>query len=225
MIAGGVEGMSRAPYVIGKADAAFSRGQQIEDTTPVPQKKGDALLVERDEHLRATSLEALAKLKPVVRADGTVTAGNTSGVNDGAAAMLVASEAAAERHGLMPRARIVAMAAVGVAPRVMGIGLGPAAKKLLAIGGLSIDQIDVMELNEAFASQAIAVLRSLGINPADPRINRNGGAIALGYPLGMSGARIAMTAADELHGTGGRFAMAFVCIGVGQGVALLLERV
>ncbi|MBO9622322.1 MAG: 3-oxoadipyl-CoA thiolase [Sphingomonas sp.] len=289
MIAGGVESMSRAPYVLGKADAAFARDQKLEDTTigwrfinpamkaaygvdsmpetgenvarqwgvtreeqdffalrsqekaaaaqasgrlaaeivpvAVPQKKGDPVLVDTDEHPRATSLEALARLRPIVRADGTVTAGNASGVNDGAAAMLVASEAAARAHGLAPRARVVAMAAAGVAPRVMGIGPVPAAHKLLALGGLTLEQLDVIELNEAFASQAVAVLRDLGLPPDDPRANRNGGAIALGHPLGMSGARIALAAVEELHRTGGRYAMAFMCVGVGQGVALLLERV
>lgn len=289
MIAGGVESMSRAPYVMGKADGAFARGQKLEDTTigwrfvnpamkaaygtdsmpetgenvaqhwgvsreeqdlfalrsqekaaaaqasgrlaaeivpvPVPQKKGDPIAVDADEHPRATSLEVLAKLKPVVRPDGTVTAGNASGVNDGAAALLIASEDAAAANGLVPRARIVAMAAAGVAPNVMGIGPVPAARKLLALGGIAIDQLDVIELNEAFASQAIAVLRDLGLSPDDARVNRNGGAIALGHPLGMSGARIAMTAVEELHRAGGRYAMAFMCIGVGQGIALLLERV
>jgi acetyl-CoA acyltransferase len=289
LIAGGVESMSRAPYVMGKAETGFSRGQMIEDTTigwrfinpamkhlygvdsmpqtgenvaqewrvsredqdrfalnsqekaaaaqangrlaaeivgvQVPQKKGEPILVDKDEHPRATSLEALAKLKPVVRPNGTVTAGNASGVNDGAAAMLIASEKAASRHGLTPRARIIAMAAAGVAPRVMGIGPVPAARKLLALGGIGIDRLDVIELNEAFASQSIAVLRDLGLDPWDERVNRNGGAIALGHPLGMSGARLAMTAAEELHRTGGRYAMAFMCIGVGQGIALLMERV
>ena len=289
MIAGGVESMSRAPYVMGKADTAFSRGQRIEDTTigwrfvnpamkaaygvdsmpetgenvaqewqvsradqdvfalasqqkaataqangrlaaeivpvAIPQKKGEPILFAQDEHPRATTLEALAKLKPVVRPDGTVTAGNASGVNDGAAALLIASEVAAKANGLTPRARIVAMAAAGVAPRVMGVGPVPAARKLLALGGLTIDQLDVIELNEAFASQAIAVLRDLGLQPDDARVNRNGGAISLGHPLGMSGARIVLTAAEELHRTGGRYAMAFMCIGVGQGIALLLERV
>jgi len=290
MIAGGVESMTRAPFVMGKADAAFARGQKIEDTTigwrvvnpamkaaygvdsmpetgenvaqewgvsredqdifalrsqqkaaasqangrlaaeitpvSIPQTKGDALIIDKDEHLRPnTTLAALAKLKPVVRPDGTVTAGNASGVNDGAAAMLVASEAAAKAHGLTPRARIVAMAAAGVAPRVMGVGPVPAARKLLALGGVRLDQIDVIELNEAFASQAIAVLRDLGLQPDDDRVNRNGGAIALGHPLGMSGARITLSAIEELHRTGGRYAMAFMCIGVGQGIALLMERV
>lgn len=289
MIAGGVESMSRAPYVMGKADAPFSRGQKIEDTTigwrfvnpamkaaygvdsmpqtgenvaqewsvsredqdafalrsqqkaaaaqatgrltseivpvTIPQKKGEAIVFEKDEHPRPTTLDALARLKPVVRPDGTVTAGNASGVNDGAAAMLIASEAAANANGLTPRARIVAMAAAGVAPRVMGIGPVSAAHKLLALGGLSIDQLDVIELNEAFASQAIAVLRDLGLQPDDERVNRNGGAIALGHPLGMSGARIAMTAAEELHRIGGRYALVCMCVGVGQGVGVLLERI
>jgi len=290
MIAGGVESMTRAPYVMGKAQAPFDRAQKLEDTTlgwrfvnsamqaaygvdtmpqtaetvaeqwqvsredqdrfalasqqkaaaaqasgrfaaeivPVTlaQKKGDPILFAADEHLRGTSLAALATLKPVVRADGTVTAGNASGLNDGAAATLVASEAAAARHGLTPRARIVAMAAAGVAPRVMGVGPIEAARKLMRIGGITLDQLDVIELNEAFASQAIATLRDLDIDPFDdPRVNRNGGAIALGHPLGMSGARITMSAVEELHRTGGRYAMAFMCIGVGQGIALLLERV
>ena len=282
--------MSRAPYVLGKADVAFSRGQKIEDTTigwrfvnlamkaaygvdsmpetgenvaqewnvsrkeqdvfalrsqqkaaaaqangrlaaeivPVPilQRKGDPIIVAQDEHPRTdTTLEGLSQLKPVVRQDGTVTAGNASGVNDGAAALLVASEAAAKTHGLIPRARVAAMAAAGVAPRVMGVGPVPAARKLFAITGVKIDQLDVIELNEAFASQAIAVLRDLGVAPDDERVNRNGGAIALGHPLGMSGARIALTATEELHRRAARYAMAFMCIGVGQGIAMLLERV
>ena len=289
MLAGGVESMTRAPYVMGKAGSAFGRDQTLQDTTlgwrfvnpamraaygvdtmpqtgenvardwnvsredqdrfalhsqekaaaaqangrlaaeivpvAIPQKKGDPLLFAQDEHPRATSLEALAKLRPVVAADGTVTAGNASGLNDGAAAVLVASERAAAKHGLTPRARIVAMAAAGVAPRVMGVGPVEAARKLLAIGGITLDQLDVIELNEAFASQAIASLRDLGIDPADPRVNRNGGAIALGHPLGMSGARITMSAVEDLQRSGGRYAMAFMCIGVGQGIALLLERV
>ena len=288
-IAGGVESMTRAPFVMGKAHSAFDRAQKLEDTTlgwrfvnpamrtaygvdsmpetgenvaaewavsradqdafalrsqekaavaqasgrlaaeivavTIPQKKGEPLVFDRDEHPRATSLEALAKLKPVVRADGTVTAGNASGLNDGAAAMLVASEAAARRHGLTPRARIVAMASAGVAPRVMGVGPIEAARKLLARTGLTMAQIDVIELNEAFASQAIATLRDLGVDPADDRVNRNGGAIALGHPLGMSGARITMSAAEELQRTRGRYALAFMCIGVGQGIGLILERV
>jgi acetyl-CoA acetyltransferase family protein len=281
--------MTRAPYVMGKADSAFGRGQKIEDTTlgwrfvnpamkaaygvdtmpqtgenvaeqwqvsreeqdrfalasqekaaaaqasgrfaaeivpvTIPQKKGDPLLFDRDEHLRATSLEALAKLKPVVKVDGTVTAGNASGLNDGAAAMLVASEDAAKRHGLTPRARVIGMAAAGIAPRVMGAGPIEAARKVLVRSGLTVDALDVIELNEAFASQAIATLRDLGIDPADPRVNPNGGAIALGHPLGMSGARIAMSAVEELQRGGGRYALAFMCIGVGQGLALLMERV
>ncbi len=290
MIAGGVESMTRAPYVMGKAQTPFDRAQKLEDTTlgwrfvnpamqaaygvdtmpqtaenvadqwqvsredqdrfalasqekaaaaqangrfaveivPVvlAQKKGDPVLFAADEHLRGTSLEALAKLKPVVRGDGTITAGNASGLNDGAAATLIASEAAAARHGLSPRARIVAMAAAGVAPSIMGVGPIEAARKLMRIGGITLDQLDVIELNEAFASQAIATLRDLDIDPFDdPRVNRNGGAIALGHPLGMSGARITMSAVEELHRTGGRYAMAFMCIGVGQGIALLVERV
>ncbi|WP_343527001.1 3-oxoadipyl-CoA thiolase [Sphingomonas sp.] len=289
MIAGGVESMTRAPYVLGKANTAFDRSQQIEDTTlgwrfvnpamragygvdtmpqtaenvadqwgipredqdrfalasqekaaaaiasgrmaveivpvTIPQRKGDPLIVDRDEHPRATSLDALARLKPVVRADGTVTAGNASGLNDGAAAMLVASEAAAARHGLAPRARVLGMAAAGIAPRIMGVGPIEAARKLCRITGIALDQLDVIELNEAFAAQAIATLRDLGIAPDDSRVNRNGGAIAFGHPLGMSGARITMTAVEELHRTGGRYAMAFMCIGVGQGIALMLERV
>ena len=289
IVAGGVESMTRAPYVLGKAGGAFDRSQMIEDTTlgwrfvnpamkaaygvdtmpqtgenvaqewgitreeqdafslasqqkaaaaqasgrlaaeivpvSIPQKKGDPILFTTDEHPRATSLEALAKLKPVVKPDGTVTAGNASGLNDGAAARLVVSEAAATRHGLTPRARIVAMTAAGVAPRVMGVGPVPAARKLLDRAGVALDQLDVIELNEAFASQAIAVLRDLDIDTADERVNRNGGAIALGHPLGMSGARIVLTATEELHRIGGRYAMALMCIGVGQGIALLIERV
>jgi len=288
MIAGGVESMSRAPFVIGKAEAAFSRGQRIEDTTigwrfvnpamkaafgvdsmpetaeniaqewgvsredqdilafqsqrkaaaaqangrlaaeivpvTITQKRGDPVIFDRDEHPRATTLGMLAELRPVVRSDGTVTAGNASGVNDGAAAMLIASDAVANANGLTPRARVVALATAGVAPRVMGIGPVPAARKLLGRYGLDIDQLDVIELNEAFASQAIAVLRDLGVQPDDGRVNRNGGAIALGHPLGMSGARIVMTAVEELHRTGGRYAMAFMCVGVGQGAAILIER-
>ncbi|MDF2640370.1 MAG: pcaF [Novosphingobium lindaniclasticum] len=192
---------------------------------PVPQRKGDPILFEHDEHLRATSLEALARLKPVVKPDGTVTAGNASGLNDGAAAMLVASEEAAKVHGLTPRARIVGMAAAGIAPRIMGVGPIEAARKVLARHDVAVAALDVIELNEAFASQAIATLRDLGVDPADPRVNRNGGAIALGHPLGLSGARIALSAAEELHRTGGRYALAFLCIGVGQGLAVLLERV
>lgn len=289
ILAGGVESMTRAPYVMGKAGAAFDRAQKLEDTTlgwrfvnpamkaaygvdtmpqtgenvarewnvsreeqdrfalasqdktaaaqaggrlaaeiepvSIPQKKGEPVVFDRDEHPRATSLEALAKLKPVVSADGTVTAGNASGLNDGAAAMLVASERAAARHGLTPRARVVAMASAGVAPRIMGVGPVQAAHRLFERTGLSIDDFDVIELNEAFASQAIATLRDLGVAWDDPRVNRNGGAIALGHPLGMSGARIALTAVEELQRTGGRRALVFLCIGVGQGLGLVLERV
>jgi acetyl-CoA acyltransferase len=288
-IAGGVESMTRAPYVMGKAAGAFDRAQQIEDTTlgwrfvnpamrgaygvdtmpqtaenvadqwrvarsdqdafalasqqkaaaaiasgrlaaeivpvTIPQRKGDPIVFSTDEHPRATSLDALAKLKPVVRADGTVTAGNASGLNDGAAAMLVASEAAATQHGLTPRARVLGMAAAGIAPRIMGVGPIEAARTLCRITGIGLDQLDVIELNEAFAAQAIATLRDLGIAADDPRVNPNGGAIALGHPLGMSGARIVMSAVEELHRSGGRYAMAFMCIGVGQGIALMLERV
>ncbi len=289
IIAGGVESMTRAPYVMGKATSAFDRAQKIEDTTlgwrfvnpamkaaygvetmpqtgenvadqwrisredqdrfalasqekaaaaiasgrmaaeivpvTIPQKKGEPRVVTQDEHPRATSLEVLAKLKSVVRADGTVTAGNASGLNDGAAAMIVASEAAAGQHGLTPRARILGMAAAGIAPRIMGVGPIEAARKLCRLTGVAIDDVDVIELNEAFASQAIATLRDLGLAQDDPRVNRNGGAIALGHPLGMSGARIVMTAVEELHRTQGRYGLAFMCIGVGQGIALMIERV
>ncbi|MBT0667339.1 3-oxoadipyl-CoA thiolase [Novosphingobium profundi] len=290
MIAGGVEHMTRSPYVLGKAGSAFGRDQKIEDTTlgwrfinprmkelygvdtmpqtgenvaeeygvsredqdlfafasqekaaaaqasgrlareivpvTIPQRKGDPIVFDTDEHPRKSSLEVLAKLKPVVKPGGTVTAGNASGLNDGAAAMLVASEEAARLHGLTPRARVVGMAAAGIAPRVMGVGPIEAARRVLARQNLTMDQIDVIELNEAFASQAIATLRALDIDPLnDTRVNRNGGAIALGHPLGMSGARIAMSAIEELHETGGRYALAFLCIGVGQGLAVLFERV
>ncbi|QEZ44269.1 3-oxoadipyl-CoA thiolase [Cupriavidus oxalaticus] len=289
MIAGGVESMSRAPFVMGKATSAFSRDAQIFDTTigwrfinpamraaygvdsmpetaenvatdykisredqdlmalrsqekasraqadgtlaqeitavTIPQKKGDAIVVERDEHPRATSMEALAKLRGVVRPDGTVTAGNASGVNDGACAILLASEAGIKQHGLTPRARIVGMATAGVAPRVMGIGPAPATQKLLRQLGMTLDQIDVIELNEAFAAQGLAVLRELGVADDDKRVNPNGGAIALGHPLGMSGARLVTTAMYQLHRTGGRFALCTMCIGVGQGIAMVIERV
>ncbi len=210
-----------------KAARAQADGRFAAEIVPVsvPQRKGDPVIFAQDEHLRATSLEALAKLKPVVKADGTVTAGNASGLNDGAAAMLVASAEAAKRHGLTPRARVVGMAAAGIAPRIMGAGPIEAARKVLARHALGVDDLDVIELNEAFASQAIATLRDLGIDPGDPRVNPNGGAIALGHPLGMSGARIALSAVEELHRTGGRMALAFMCIGVGQGLAVLLERV
>ena len=288
ILAGGVESMTRAPYVMGKSDSAFGRGQTLEDTTlgwrfinpamkaaygvdtmpqtgenvaeqwgvsreeqdafalasqqkaaaardsgrfaaeivpvAVPRRKAEPLIVEHDEHPRQTSMEALAGLRPVVKEGGTVTAGNASGLNDGAAAMLIASEAAAGRHGLVPRARIVAMASAGVAPRIMGVGPVEAARRIFARTGLDIGDFDVIELNEAFASQAIATLRDLGVAPDDSRVNPNGGAIALGHPLGMSGARIAMSAAEELQRTEGRRALVFMCVGVGQGIALVLER-
>jgi acetyl-CoA acyltransferase len=289
MLAGGVESMSRAPFVMGKAETAFSRNAEIYDTTigwrfvnklmkaqygvdsmpetaenvavdfkvgredqdrfalasqekavkaqqagyfdseltpvSVPQKKGDPVLVNKDEHPRETSMEALGRLKPVVREGGTVTAGNASGVNDGAVALLLAGESALQRHGLKPRARVVGMATAGVPPRIMGIGPVPATRKVLALTGLKLDQIDVIELNEAFAAQGIAVLRELGISETDPRVNPNGGAIALGHPLGASGARLATTALNQLERTGGRYALCTMCIGVGQGIALILERV
>ena len=289
MIAGGVESMSRAPFVVGKAETAFSRSAAIEDTTigwrfvnplmktrhgvhsmpetaenvaaefgidraaqdrlalasqaralaaqesgffdaeitpvTVARKKGEALVVAKDEHPRETSLDALARLKGVVRPDGTVTAGNASGVNDGACALLLADEAAASRHGLVPRARVVGMATAGVPPRIMGMGPAPASRKVLELTGLKLAQMDVIELNEAFAAQAIAVLRDLGLADDDPRVNPNGGAIALGHPLGASGGRLAMTAVRQLHRTGGRYALCTMCIGVGQGIALVLERV
>ena len=289
MIAGGVESMSRAPFVMGKADTAFSRTAEVHDTTigwrfvnplmkklygvdsmpqtgenvaqdfqisrdaqdamayrsqqravaaqangrlakeivaiAIPQRKGDPKIVDKDEHPRAdTTLEVLGKLKPLFD-QGTVTAGNASGVNDGAAAMIVASEAAAKKHGLTPRARIVAMASAGVPPRIMGIGPAPATEKLLARTGLKIGDIDVIELNEAFASQGIAVLRRLGVPEDADYVNPNGGAIALGHPLGMSGARMALSATQELHERGAKRAIATMCIGVGQGIALLIERV
>jgi acetyl-CoA acetyltransferase family protein len=191
----------------------------------VVQKKGEPIVVAKDEHPRETSLEALAKLKGVVRPDGTVTAGNASGVNDGACALLLASEAAATRHGLTPRARVVAMATAGVAPRIMGFGPAPATRRLLELTGLSLAQIDVIEQNEAFAAQGLAVLRDLGIADDDPRVNPNGGAIALGHPLGASGARLVTTAVNQLHRIQGRYALCTMCIGVGQGIALVIERV
>ncbi|PCE29635.1 3-oxoadipyl-CoA thiolase [Burkholderia ubonensis] len=288
MIAGGVESMTRAPFVMGKSATAFARQADIFDTTigwrfinplmkqqygvdsmpetaenvatdygisradqdlfalrsqqkaaraqqdgtlaeeivavTIPQKKGDPLVVSRDEHPRETSLEALAKLKGVVRPDGTVTAGNASGVNDGAAALLLANAEAADQYGLRRRARVVGMATAGVAPRVMGIGPAPAVQKLLRHLGMTIDQFDVIELNEAFASQGLAVLRTLGVADDDPRVNPNGGAIALGHPLGASGARLVTTALYQLERTGGRFALCTMCIGVGQGIALAIER-
>ncbi|MHB1124985.1 MAG: acetyl-CoA C-acyltransferase, partial [Ramlibacter sp.] len=210
-----------------KAVAAQQAGFFEGEITPVtiPQKKGDPIVVSRDEHPRETSLEALARLKPIVRPEGTVTAGNASGVNDGACALLLADEASAAKHGLTPRARIVGMAAAGVAPRVMGIGPAPATQKVLALTGLKLEQIDVIELNEAFAAQGIAVLRLLGLKDDDARVNPNGGAIALGHPLGASGARLATTAVNQLHRSGGRYALCTMCIGVGQGIAVVLERV
>ena len=210
-----------------KAAAALASGRFDPEITPVsvPQRRGDPVVFTVDEHPRATSLNALAKLKPVVRPDGTVTAGNASGLNDGAAAMIVASEAAARVHGLTPRARVVAMAASGVAPRIMGVGPVETARKLFARTGLSMADMDVIELNEAFAAQALAVLQELQVDPRDPRLNPNGGAIALGHPLGMSGARIVMTAVEQLHRTGGRYALCTMCIGVGQGIGMIVERV
>ena len=289
MIAGGVESMSRAPFVMPKADSAFSRNNAVYDTTigwrfinklmkekygvdsmpetaenvavefkiereaqdlmamnsqlravaaqqaghlareitPVliPQKKGEPTVVDTDEHPRPTSLEALAKLKPIVRLDGTVTAGNASGVNDGACALLLANEANAVKNGLTPKARVVGMATAGVAPRIMGMGPVPATQKVLAQTGLILAQMDVIELNEAFAAQGLAVMRSLGLHDDDPRVNAWGGAIALGHPLGASGARLVTTAVNRLHATGGRYALCTMCIGVGQGIALILERV
>ena len=289
MIAGGVESMSRAPFVMPKAESAFSRANAVYDTTigwrfinklmkekygvdsmpetaenvatdykiereaqdrmalnsqmkavaaqkaghlarestavTIPQKKGDAIVVDKDEHPRETSMESLAKLKGVVRPDGTVTAGNASGVNDGSCALLLANESMAGKHGLTPKARVVGMATAGVAPRVMGIGPAPATLKVLAQTGLTLDQLDVIELNEAFAAQGLAVLRMLGLKDDDERVNAWGGAIALGHPLGASGARLATTAVNRLHATGGRYALCTMCIGVGQGIAVILERV
>jgi 3-oxoadipyl-CoA thiolase len=289
MIAGGVESMSRAPFVMPKAETAFSRNNAVYDTTigwrfvnklmkekygvdsmpetaenvatdykiereaqdrmalasqmkavaaqkaghlareitavTIPQKKGDAIVVDQDEHPRETSMESLAKLKGVVRPDGTVTAGNASGVNDGSCALLLANETLAGKYGLTPKARVVGMATAGVAPRVMGIGPAPATLKVLAQTGLNLDQIDVIELNEAFAAQGLAVLRMLGLKDDDERVNAWGGAIALGHPLGASGARLATTAVNRLHATGGRYALCTMCIGVGQGIAVIFERV
>jgi 3-oxoadipyl-CoA thiolase len=289
MIAGGVESMSRAPFVMPKAETAFSRTNAVYDTTigwrfinklmkekygvdsmpetaenvatdykiereaqdkmalnsqmkavaaqkaghlareitpvTIAQKKGDAIVVDKDEHPRETSMESLAKLKGVVRPDGTVTAGNASGVNDGSCALLLANETLAGKYSLTPKARVVGMATAGVAPRVMGIGPAPATLKVLAQTGLTLDQIDVIELNEAFAAQGLAVLRMLGLKDDDERVNAWGGAIALGHPLGASGARLATTAVNRLHATGGRYALCTMCIGVGQGIALILERV
>jgi acetyl-CoA acyltransferase len=210
-----------------KTAAAWREGLFADEIVPVliPQKKGDHIAFEQDEHPRETSIEALAKLKGVVHPDGSVTAGNASGVNDGACAVLIASAEAAEKYGLTKRARIVGMATAGVPPRVMGIGPAPASKKLLAQLGMSIDQMDIIELNEAFASQALAVLRELGVADDDPRVNPYGGGIALGHPLGMSGARLVTTAMYQLHRTGGRYALCTMCIGVGQGIAMVIERV
>jgi acetyl-CoA acetyltransferase family protein len=210
-----------------KAVAAQKAGFFDNEITPVtiPQKKGEAIGVNKDEHPRETSLEALGKLKPIVKPDGTVTAGNASGVNDGACALLLADEATAAKQGLTPRARVVGMATAGVPPRVMGIGPAPATQKVLALTGISLEQIDVIELNEAFAAQGLAVLRMLGLQDDDPRVNPNGGAIALGHPLGASGARLATTAVNQLHRSGGRYALCTMCIGVGQGIAVILERV
>ncbi|MFN3886197.1 MAG: 3-oxoadipyl-CoA thiolase [Aquabacterium sp.] len=289
MLAGGVESMSRAPFVMPKATSAFARENAVYDTTigwrfvnslmkqlygvdsmpetaenvatdfkisredqdkmalasqmktvaaqkagffdseitpvTIPQKKGDPVVISKDEHPRETSMEALAKLRGVVRPDGTVTAGNASGVNDGACALILASEGAAARQGLTPRARIIGMATAGVAPRIMGIGPAPATVKVLAQTGLKLEQMDVIELNEAFAAQGLAVLRELGLRDDDPRVNPNGGAIALGHPLGASGARLVTTAVNQLHRTGGRYALCTMCIGVGQGIAIIIERV
>jgi acetyl-CoA acetyltransferase family protein len=191
----------------------------------IAQKKGEPIRVTQDEHPRVTSIEQLAKLKPIVKPDGTVTAGNASGVNDGACALIMASEAAAARHGLVPRARVIGAAVAGLAPRVMGLGPVPATRKLLARTGISLEQLDVIELNEAFAAQGLAVLRQLGLRDDDPRVNPNGGAIALGHPLGASGARLVTTAINQLHASGGRYALCTMCIGVGQGIALLVEKV
>lgn len=288
-ISGGVESMSRAPFVMGKATTAFSRNADVFDTTigwrfvnklmkemhgtdsmpetaenvaddygvnrddqdlfalrsqekaakaqengnlgeeitavSIPQRKGDPVVVEKDEHPRATSLEKLNALRPIVRADGTVTAGNASGVNDGSCALLLASDEAVKDYGLTPKARIVGTAVAGVAPRIMGIGPAPASKKVLALTGLSIADMDIIELNEAFAAQGLAVTRELGIADDDPRVNPQGGAIALGHPLGMSGARLATTAMYQLQRTGGKYALCTMCIGVGQGIAMIIERV
>lgn len=289
MIAGGVESMSRAPFVMPKAESAFSRANAVYDTTigwrfinklmkaqygvdsmpetaenvatdyriereaqdrmafasqmkavaaikaghlareitpvSIAQRKGDPVVVDTDEHPRETSLEALAKLKAIVKPEGTVTAGNASGVNDGACALLLADEASVAKNGLTPKARVVGMATAGVAPRIMGMGPAPATQKVLALTGLSLKDLDVIELNEAFAAQGLAVLRALGLQDEDERVNAWGGAIALGHPLGASGARLATTAVNRLHATGGRYALCTMCIGVGQGIALVLERV
>jgi len=209
-----------------KAAASQASGRFAKEITPViiSQKKGDPVIVSQDEHPRATTIEALGKLKPIVRPDGTVTAGNASGVNDGACALLLASEDALKKHKLKPRAKIIGMATAGVPPRIMGIGPAPASQKLLKRLGLSIDQIDVIELNEAFAAQGLATLRALGVADDDPRVNPNGGAIALGHPLGMSGARLVTTALVELEEQQKRYALCTMCIGVGQGIAIVIER-
>jgi len=289
MIAGGVESMSRAPFVMPKAETAFSRNNTIYDTTIgwrfvnqlmqqrygtdsmpetaenvaaefsierdaqdrmalrsqqnaaraqhdgffaaeiapvfVTQRKGDPIVVETDEHPRETTLERLAGLRPIVSSDGSVTAGNASGVNDGACALLLADEITAAKHGLTPRARVLGMASTGVPPRIMGFGPAPATRKLLMLTGLRLEQMDVIELNEAFAAQGLAVLRDLGLADDDPRVNPNGGAIALGHPLGASGARLVTTAINQLHSNGGRYALCTMCVGVGQGIAIILERV
>jgi len=289
LIAGGVESMSRAPFVMPKAESAFSRANNVYDTTigwrfinplmkqlygvdampetaenvatdykierlaqdkmamasqlkavaaqkagffdseitpvTIAQKKGDPLIISKDEHPRETTMESLAKLKGVVRADGTVTAGNASGVNDGSCALLLANDQAIRANHLTPKARIVGMAVAGVPPRIMGIGPAPATQKVLAMTGLRLDQMDVIELNEAFAAQGLAVLRMLGLQDDDPRVNPNGGAIALGHPLGASGARLVMTAVNQLHRISGKYALCTMCIGVGQGIALIVERI
>lgn len=289
IIAGGVESMSRAPFVMSKSETAYGRSQKIEDTTMgwrfinpklkeiygvetmpqtaenvaeqfginrsdqdkfaltsqqrtaaaqakgffdkeiipvvIPQRKGDPVIMDKDEHPRATTTEALAKLKPVVKADGTVTAGNASGINDGAAALLIASNEAVAQHGLKPRAKIIGSTVVGVEPRIMGFGPAPAIKKLLAQTGLTLEQMDVIELNEAFAAQALACTRDLRIEDGSEKVNPNGGAIALGHPLGASGARLVTTALNQLEQTGGKYALCSMCIGVGQGIALIIEKV
>jgi acetyl-CoA acetyltransferase family protein len=210
-----------------KAAAAQASGRLAKEITPVviPQKKGEPIVISQDEHPRATTIEALTKLKPIVRPEGTVTAGNASGVNDGACALLLASEAAVKKHGLKPRARIIGMSTAGVPPRIMGIGPAPASQKLLKRLGMNIDQIDVIELNEAFAAQGLATLRELGVADDDARVNPNGGAIALGHPLGMSGARLITTAIVELEEQQKRYALCTMCIGVGQGIAMVIERI
>ena len=289
ILAGGVESMSRAPFVMGKSESAYGRAQKLEDTTmgwrfinpklkemygvetmpqtaenvaeqfnisradqdqfaltsqqrtaaaqakgffdkeiipvTIPQRKGDAIVVSKDEHPRATTIEALTQLKPVVKAEGTVTAGNASGINDGAAALLIASDEAVATYGLKARAKVIGATTVGVEPRIMGFGPAPAIKKLLSQTGLSLEQMDVIELNEAFAAQALAVTRDLGLADGSEKVNPNGGAIALGHPLGASGARLVITALNQLEATGGKYALCSMCIGVGQGIALIIERV